>query len=82
MAAAGCGGVLPVDEFCVDLAVGEAWWGGSGLLGGGEGDRCLPREAGLVGEVGEERGLFSGTISGDLADAPASGGGMFSTRAL
>lgn len=35
-----------------------------------------------MGEAGEEIGLFSGTISGDFAEAPARGGGMFRTRAL
>ena len=82
VAAEGCGGDLAMDECCMDLAVGEAWWDGSVLLWGGDGDRCLLREPGLVGEEGEETRFFSGTISGDLAEALASGGGMFRTRAL
>lgn len=53
-----------------------------GLIVGGEDDRCLLLFPDLAGDDADEEGLFSGTISGDLDDDPASGGGILSTRAL
>lgn len=72
---------LPPDELCDDLE-GVVCCGGVGLTGGGEDDRCLVRLPDLVGDDADEEGLFSGTISGDLDDDAARGGGILSTRAL
>lgn len=77
------------DEFCNEppLVGVDCGWEEGGLLGGGEGEWCLPRPPVLArGELAADEGLLSlvtvgeGT-SGDLEE-PARGGGMFRTRAL